>query len=96
MQIILLASRPVTPAPPFAATFVTRRTHIPIQIQLHFAVVQHHRQLRAAGMEVEPARLAVVDKAGDVALAGVAVAGLVTRWPREEDEGAFGVERVID
>lgn len=45
-------------------------------------------------MEVKTAGLAVVNEPNHVLLAGIAVAGDVTRRPREELEGALCVERV--
>lgn len=96
VQIILLALGPVTPAPPFPSTTMTRRAHFPVQVELGFPVVEHHRELRAARVEVEPTGLAVVEEPCYVLLAGVAETRKVSRWAGEELEGAFCVERVGD
>lgn len=96
MQVVFLAGGSVAPAPPFPPASVTRRTHFSIQVQLQFTVVQNHGELRAAGMEIEPARLAVVHEPRHVLLAGVAIAGNVPRGASQELEGTFGVERVDD
>lgn len=96
MQIIPLARRPVTPAPPFPPAPVTRRAHFSVQVKFHIAVVEHHGELRATRVQIEAAGVAVVEEAGDVFLAGVAVAGSVAGRAGKEAEGAFGVERVGD
>lgn len=95
MQIVPLAAGPVAPAPPFLPTPMARRTHLPIQVELHFPIVQHHRQLGAAWVEVEPAGPAVVDEARHVLPARVAAAGpILCRRCQHELEGALGVEGV--
>ncbi|KAL1811925.1 hypothetical protein ACET3Z_021990 [Daucus carota] len=96
MQIILLACRPVAPAPPLPPALMTRRAHLPVQIKLHFSVVQRHREFGAAGVEVEAAGAAVVDEPRHVLLAGVAVARREAGGARQELEGALGVEGVGD
>ena len=62
MEVVLLAGRPVTPAPPLPTTPVARRAHLPVQVEFGFTVVEHHGELRAARVEVEPARVAVVNE----------------------------------
>lgn len=67
---------------------MARRAHLPVQKQPHAVLVasEHCRKLRAARVEVEAAREAVVEEPLHRLLARVAVARSV--------EGAFGVERV--
>lgn len=96
VKVVLFALGPVAPAPPFPPAPVTRRAHFPVQVELRLPIVQHHGELGATWVEVEPACFTVVEEAGDILLAGVAVAGEVPRRPGEELEGAFGVERVGD
>lgn len=96
MQTILLARRPIAPAPPLTTAPVARRSHLPVQVEVDLAVVENHRQLRAARVEVEAAGAAVVDEPRHVLLACVAVPLGVARWRRQELERALGVERVGD
>lgn len=96
VQIVLLTSGPITPAPPFPPAPMTRRTYLPVQVKFDFSVVQYHRKLRAARMEIEPTRLAMVDKTCHVFLACVAVTWHVTRRSGHKLEGTFGVEWVED
>lgn len=65
-----------------------------IQIQLDIAVVEHHRQLSAARVEVEATQLAVINEPRHSPLARVAATRLRPRRPAEELEGALGVEGV--
>ncbi|KAF5448753.1 hypothetical protein F2P56_029258 [Juglans regia] len=96
MQIVLLACRPIAPAPPFPPTLVARCAYFLIQIELNFPIIEHHGELGATWVEIKPAGLAVVHKTLDVLFACIAVAGGVARRVREELERAFGVERVVD
>lgn len=96
MQIVFLAWRSIAPAPAFTSTFLTRCTHLPVQIQLNLAVVKNHRQLCAAGMEIKPTVSAMVEETRDIPFARVTEARPVIRRSGEELEGTFGVERVGD
>lgn len=96
MQIVLLAFRPITPAPPFAPAPMAGAAHFPIQVELDLPIVQHHGELRTAWVEVEPAGPAMVHEPGYVLLAGIAIARGVPGCSGEELEGALGVERVED
>lgn len=96
MQIVLLACWPITPAPPFAPAPMARAAHFSIQVKLDLPVVEHHGELRAAWVEVEPTRLAMIHEPGYVLLAGIAKARGVPGCSGEELEGALGVERVED
>jgi len=75
---------------------MARRAHLPVQKQPHAVLVasEHCRKLRAARVEVEAAREAVVEEPLHRLLARVAVARSVAGGLGEEVEGAFGVERV--
>lgn len=63
---------------------------------MNLAIVQHHRELCAARVEIEPTALAMVHEPGHVLLARVAVPLCAPRRPRHELERALGVERVRD
>lgn len=67
-----------------------------VKVELDFAVVDRHRKLGAAGVEVEAAQAAVVHEPRHVLLARVAVTRHLPRRPAEELELAFPVERVGD
>lgn len=94
VEIVLLAGGPVAPAPPFPPAAVAGGGDFAAEGELHLPVVQHHRELRAAGVEVEPARAAVVHEPRHVLLARVAEPRHVSWWAGHELEGAPGVERV--
>lgn len=96
MQIVLLAFRSITPAPPFAPALMAGAAHFPIQIELDLPVVQHHGELGAARVEVKPAGPAMVHESGYVLLARISIAWGVPGGSGEELEGALGVERVED
>ena len=96
VQIVLFAAGPVAPASPLPPTSVTRGTNLPIQIQLHFTIIKHRRELRTTRVKVESTRIAVVNETSDILLTGVAVTRGISRRAGEELEGAFGVEKVAD
>lgn len=75
---------------------MTRAAHLPIQIELDLAVVEHHGELRATRMKVEPTGRAVVCESGNIFLTCIAKSRIIPRWPREELKRALGVERVED
>lgn len=75
---------------------MTRAAHFPIQIELDLPVIEHHGELGATRVKVEPTGCAVVRESGNIFLTCIAIARVVPRWPREELERALGVERVED
>ncbi|KAL9271491.1 Cold-regulated 413 plasma membrane protein 2-like protein [Drosera capensis] len=82
------------PAPTFPATPVAGGTHLPIQIELHLSIIQHHGEFCTTRVQIKPACLAVVYESCDIFLAGITVASPRARWPRHELERTFSVERV--
>lgn len=96
VQIVLLARGSVAPAPSLPPAPETGSAYLAVQVKLDLPVIEHHRKLCAAGMEVKPTFLAVVHEARHVFLASVAVTWDVTRRAGQELEGAPGVERVED
>lgn len=80
----------------FVTIPMTGRANFCVQVQFDIAVVKHHRQLSAAGVEVKPTQLAVVHETRHSLLASVTVTRLLSRRPAEELERALGVERVDD
>lgn len=73
---------------------VTWRAGFAVEVQFDVTVGKHHRKLSAAGVEIEPTRLAVVNEPRHALLASVAVTRLLSRRPAEELERARGVEGV--
>lgn len=92
MHIITLTFRPVTPTPSFSSTTMTRRTHFTTKIKFHFPLLHNCWQFRATGVEIEPARLAVVHEPLHVLFTRVAVTRYVSWWDWHELEAAFCVE----
>jgi hypothetical protein len=99
VEAVAPALAPVAPAAAAVAAPVARAggpgVRAQVQPDASAAGVERVRERGAAGVQVEAAGAAVVDVAGHVAAAGVAVARAGrARRAGEEDEGAARVERV--